>query len=236
MAALTRSGMRTLVKQNLGWQDDTTYDSSINTWLDWSLRDLQNNPQEHAWADLENESTLDTVADTKTYDLDSSLSMILTLRISDYDSDEDTYSGSRDLPLLSQYELDQRVPRVEQQATGKPIYAIWFGKQLALCPIPDDVYRITYRWKSNITEFANDQAVSGIKKVDDVLVARATWYAWVMQEEWQNAAMFSQIYEMGLRRAIGEDRRQPAWSPVAQPFRPKSVALPSTDDPFYKLP
>ncbi len=233
MSALSRTGLRDLVKLNLGWQDDTTYDSSINTWLNWALRDLQNR---HDWSDLENESTLDTVASTKTYSLDSTLSMILTLRISTYDSSADTYSGSRELTLLSQYEMDQIVPRVEQQSTGKPVWAIWVGKQLQLCPIPDAVYRITYRWKKDITEFATDQSTSYILKVDDVLVARATWYGWVMQEEWQNAGGFGQIYEMGLARAIEEDRRKPAWSPVMKPFRSRDVILKSVEDPYYEAP
>ena len=234
MAALDREGMRNLVKDNLGLKDDSTYDSQINAWLNFSLRDLQ---RRHAWTDLEVETTVDTVDGTKTYSLDSSLSMITTLRISSYDSDDEVYSGSRPLILKSQSELDALMPKAEQHAEGKPIYAVWFAKQLSLAPIPDDAYVISYRYKKKITEFANDQAVSGILQVDDVLVARATWYAWLgLFEDQQNAGIWFGIYEMGLAGAILEDSKIPAWEPQAQPFGGQPAFLVSPDDPYYKMP
>ncbi len=235
MAALNREQMRDLVKDNLGINDDDTHNTNINTWLNFALRDIQ---RRHDWTDLENESNLDTVDGTKTYSLDTSLSMIMTLRISDYVSATDTYTGSRELFLKSQAELDQIMPRVEQHAEGKPVYAVWFGKKLSLAPIPNSTpYRITYRWKKRITEFANDAAFSGILEVDDVLVARASWYGWnSIFEDAQNASMWNTIYGIALLGAMREDRRKPAWSPRATAFRQRSVALVSPNDPFYRNP
>ena len=227
--ALTRAQMRSLVASNLGGRTDL--DSNINTWLNWSLRDVQ---RRHRWGTLENESTLDLVASQKTYNLDATLQTLLTVRISDYDSDDDEYTSSREMIVISPAEMDMLVPRAEQDAAGRPDYAIWFGKQLSFYRIPDSTARrITYRWKKKITEFANDSATASIADIDDILVARASWYGQMMLEETEMAAFYRAMYETGMKEAMREDRKIPVRRDVPQPVGGRGQIQGSVDDPFY---
>ena len=102
-------------------------------------------------------------------------------------------------------------------------------------PIPDDAYRIIWRGKRKVTEMTNDDLLSTITEIDDVIVERASWYAYrALYEEPTTVAMYLLSYETLIRNAIKEDGRRPAKWTVLRPFNEKRAVIDDYKNPFWR--
>ena len=227
--ALQLQNIRALVKANIGGRTDV--DTEIDRYINLVLHDVARG---HDWVDLQAETTLDCIASTKTYTLAADLDRLDTVRLSDYDSSTGVYSGSVYIPVVTPHRMDRIIPRIEQDSTGKPRYAVWWGRTLDLYRIPDDTYRVTYKYKQKITEMTTDASTCEIEEIDDVLVCGATTYVLLMLEEWESAAMWESRYVVKLSRSTLAESKKSATSPRLGRFVKADIPYRDVNNPFYQ--
>ena len=225
--ALSYTNIRAAVRDNIGGRGDL--DSNINTYINQIVRRIA---RRHRWRDLEKETTFTTVASTKRYSLASDLEQIHTLRLTELSGS--TYSGSRELILVSPHIMDSIIPINEQESTGKSKWCVWWGKNLDLYPIPDDAYTVRYRYDALPTDMSADGSVASITNIDDVIINGTTMQMWAFLEEPDNVAIWGSLFNATLKEAISVDRNNPGRKIRLGRFGLEPAGVRDHNDPFQK--
>lgn len=230
--ALTKSQLAALAVSHLGDPADVSL-TDVKIYVDWALTDISRpdnvSMAAHIWRDLRKFQYTDTVDGQKTYALPDTLDTISGMTVCTYSSG--TYSGEQPVTVITGAEAERVAPVPETHAEGKPRFALWWSRSsIDLLPIPDAAYRLYMRWVQKAV-FADDNAVSPIAEIDDLIVLRASYYGFVRLEEKETYEALEKQYVKRLRMAVDRDRHIPSVIPSA--FRSRGFR-PDDSDPFYR--
>jgi len=214
-----------------------------NYYLNWAQRRIANH---YSFYDLQQLSeNAETVADVKTYPLESGDSNLGLSRVASINSIRliDAHN-SKKLDFWHYRKFDQWYPRPENFTTGRPgIYTRW-KNSLILFKIPDAVYSLYIRYGRHATSLTSDNQVSDFgEDKDELLVTAGVLQTYLALQEYGDAKVWYELFIGQLTDAVRAEGDED-WEPQAEPHgypgyksgEPWIDPYGSSGDPLYNYP
>ena len=209
LTALTRSDIRTEVRDTIRRKSGALENARINKWIDWAQLRISNGHS--SFREMRTTTTLATVDGTATVSNPSNLKFFTSLKVQDG-------SSSRELEYMHHTVFDRLFPRPETHSEDRPRYIVEWGTSCELWPIPDDAYTIDARYVVHPTQFASDTSTSSFTDKDQIIIAGAATYGFIYLRLHDEARNMNSVFNGMMREAIQADPVPPGWTPIGRPF------------------
>jgi len=153
--------------------------------------------------------------------------------------DTASLTNSRKLRWIPQRQWDETIPETQAWDTYIPeIYTIWKDR-FEFWKIPDTSYNYEVRSAKWPLEFSSSDldAVSGLDRKDDMIVALAASWLFLTNREMDEANNWWKVYQEMANNAVGEDieeREIDIRAPLEQALRSGTATAVPWNDPFNR--
>ena len=208
----------------------TTLQTRVQTYyLNWAQRRIA---RAYDFYELDDKKTnAATVAEVKTYPLETGTNNLGLTRIKDIQSlilvDGTNTERSRKLERIHYRRFDKRYPRPENYSSNIPSLYVRQGNNIELFRIPDAVYTLVIRYSKWPTPFTTGSQVSDFDDKDELIITAGVLETYLALEEYADAAVWTQRF-IGKMKDEVESEADTDWEPQAEFFETRRMPPPSS--------
>ncbi len=199
------------VRANIKRTIDGVSNERIMLWTNWAQAQIAD---WHTYEEMDRTYTTNTVANQKRYGFPSQMKDIMSMTVQDG-------ASSSKLTYVYYREFDSKVPRPEQNATGRPNWYVDFGTQFELYRIPDAMYTVNLRTSIYPSDYTVSTTGVGSELVrkDALICAVATMFGFYALRELEDATYWkNEVAKPLFVSSLESDHRDVDWTPIARPF------------------